>query len=210
MLDIIITHYNEPWWVCKKLFVMLDMQRIVNWDEIKVTVVNDGGYRLPEEELKRLSFPVRQIDITKKGVSAARNTGMNAGDEPWVMFCDCDDCFTNIYALDEIMCAIRKPSSGQYDMMYAKCLTEFGRIVTPIAEKRQLVFIHSKVYRRQFLIDEQIRFDESVWYGEDTLFNDMLMSKTDRVAVIETRSHPYVWIRHGGSVTTRGKVMELK
>lgn len=203
MLDIVITHYNEPWRLCRKLFVMLDMQRIVNWNEITVTVVNDGGYRLPEEELNRLSFKVYQVDIPKCGVSVARNIGIELGNEPWIMFCDCDDTFTNIYALDEILTAIRKPSSEQYDMMYAKCLTEFGRIVIPIADERQFVFIHGKVYRREFIIKTGLLFEETVKYGEDTLFNDALMCNTDRITEIETSSSPYVWIRRGGSVTTK-------
>lgn len=210
MLDIVITHYNEPWRLCRKLFVMLDMQRIVNWDEITVWVINDGGYQLPKEELDKLSFHVFQIDIPKSGVSAARNIGFELGNEPWVMFCDCDDAFTNIYALDELMSEIRKQSSEQYDMMYAKCLTEFGRIVVPIADERQLVFIHSKLYRRQFLVEEKLLFDESVTYGEDTLFNDTLLTKTNRIKEIETRSHSYVWIRRGGSVTTSGSHEEYK
>lgn len=204
MLDIIITHYNEPWRLCRKLFVMLDMQRIVNWDEITVTVVNDGGYRLPDEELNQLSFPVRQIEIQKSGISAARNTGIRNTKEPWIMFCDCDDCFTNIYALDEIITAIRKPNN-KCDMMYANCLTEFGRFVVPIADGRHFVFIHGKVYRRQFLTDTGLLFDESISYGEDTLFNDTLSDLTGKTAVIKTRTQPYVWIRRGGSVTTKGE-----
>ena len=203
MLDIVITHYNEPWRLCRKLFVMLDMQRIVNWDEITVTVVNDGGYRLPDEELNQLSFPVRQIEIQKSGISAARNTGVRNTSEPFIMFCDCDDCFTNIYALDEIITAIRKPNN-KLDMMFARCLTEFGRIVVPIADERQLVFIHGKVYRRQFLIETGLQFDETITYGEDTLFNDTLADLTGKVAEIKTNAPPYVWIRRGGSVTTKG------
>lgn len=200
MLDIIITHYNEPWFVCKKLFMTLDMQRIVNWDEITVMVINDGGYRLPKEELDRLSFHVFQIDIPKSGVSVARNTGFQLGTEPWIMFCDCDDSFTNIYALDEIMSAIR---TSDADVMWTNCLTELGRFISPLADERHVIFIHGKVYRRGFLIDSGIRFDESLTYGEDTKFNEEIAERTDRIRELPTRMPPYVWIRRGGSVTTK-------
>lgn len=203
MLDIVITHYNEPWFICRKQFQMLEAQRIVNWNEVKVTVVNDGGQRLPDSKLAVLPFHVEQINIGKSGISASRNAGMDNGKEPWIMFCDCDDCFTNIYALDEILSALRKPGAEQQDMMWTDCLTEFGRLVTGIPEKNSLFFVHGKAYRKQFLLDSGIRFDESMTYGEDTQFNLVLSQQTDRIAKIETSSPPYVWIRRGGSVTTR-------
>ena len=206
MLDIVITHCDEPWFICRKQFQMLEMQRIVNWDEIKVAVVNDGGNRLPEEELKKFSFPVEQVDIPKTGVSAARNYGIEHGKEPWIMFCDCDDCFANIYALDEIMTAIRK--HPQHDMIWTKCLTEFGRIVIKVAEWRDFTFIHGKAYRRQFLLNTGIRFDEGMTYGEDTKFNEVVISKTGMIKLAETHAPAYVWIRRAGSVTTR-KVEEV-
>lgn len=201
MLDIVITHYDEPWFICKKLFLSLEMQRIVNWDEIKVTVVNDGGMRLPEEELNRLSFPVGQIDIPKSGVSAARNAGMRYGSDPWVMFCDCDDCFLTIYALDEIMTAIRRHANS--DMVWVRCLTEFGRIVVPISDPKQMVFIHGKAFRKQFLLDAGIRFDEGMNYGEDMKFVQDVQAATDMIE--EVPYDAYVWIRRGGSVTTGRK-----
>ena len=103
MLDIVITHYHEPWEVCKKLFQTLDLQRKVNWKDIRVRVINDGGYRLPEDKLAELCFPVEQVDLPHGGVSRARNAGIDMGTEPWIMFCDCDDCFYNIYALEDVM-----------------------------------------------------------------------------------------------------------
>jgi len=206
MLDIVISHCDEPWYICRKQFQMLDMQRVVNWNEIRVIVVNDGGLHVSEEELKQLTFPVEQIDIPKRGVSAARNAGMDYGTEPWIMFCDCDDCFTHIYALDEILTAVRRHANS--DMVWTQCMTEFGRIVVPIAGHRKMVFIHGKVYRRAFLEENGIRFDENVHYGEDTLFNDVVTAKTERIAQAPCRWEPYVWIRRGGSVTTRGKKAE--
>ena len=35
MLDIVITHYTEPWSVCRPLFETLDAQRGVDWDQIR-------------------------------------------------------------------------------------------------------------------------------------------------------------------------------
>ena len=99
MLDIVITHYREPWEICRKQFIMLDMQRRVDWKDIRVTVINDGGHRLPEECLAGLSYPIEQLDIPHGGISAARNAGIEHSTAEWLCFCDFDDMFADVYAL---------------------------------------------------------------------------------------------------------------
>ena len=207
MLDIVIPHYNEPWYICRKLLWTLNMQRIVNWDEISVTVVNDGGNRMPEEELEKLDYLVVQLDIPRGGVSAARNAGLDHADEPWIMFCDSDDAFTNIYALEEILQEIR--ANPECDVIWTQCVTEFGCIVVPIEPWRAFAFTHGKAYRRQFLLDNGIRFEEGRSYGEDTMFNYEVMAKTNRIRQAKTSMPAYSWIRRGGSVTSR-KMAEMR
>ena len=47
-LDIIVAHYTEPWEAGEKFFSMMDLQRMVDWDQIGVILVNDGTEnRLP-------------------------------------------------------------------------------------------------------------------------------------------------------------------
>lgn len=41
-LDIIIPHYKEPWETVKYGFEMLALQRLVNFDDIHVYLVQDG------------------------------------------------------------------------------------------------------------------------------------------------------------------------
>ena len=118
MLDIIITHYKEDWAVCKKQFQMLDLQRCVDWNKIRVTVINDGGQHIPDGKLADLCYPVKQVDIQHGGVSRARNAGIEIATEPWIMFLDCDDCFANVYALYDIMNILKmKDTERLYDMM---------------------------------------------------------------------------------------------
>ena len=117
MLDIVITHYKEPWDVCRGLFETLDAQRGVNWDEISVTVINDGGEFIPAWYLFGFEYYVDQISIRHSGVSAARNAGLDRTDEPWIMFCDCDDTFANVFALQDIMNVLHSPNRDNFDMM---------------------------------------------------------------------------------------------
>lgn len=207
MLDIIIAHYREPWEVGRKLFWMIDLQRCVDFSQIRVMVVNDGGNRLPEDELAKMSYPVEQIDIEHGGISKARNEGIRRSTADFIMFCDFDDTFTNIYALRDIMGIL----PCDYDLLWTQILVEDyldGKemlYMTP--ERQRFVFVHGKVYRRQFLIDQGLLFDEGMTFQEDSQFNAVITARTDfrRVGQIKAPSPPYVWIRRQNSVTNSGR-----
>ena len=208
MLDIIITHYKEPWEVCRKLFLSLDMQRVVKWDEIHVTVINDGGHRLPDEKLAEMGFRVEQLDIPHGGVSAARNAGIEHATGDWIMFCDCDDSFSNIYALMDIQNVLTKDSLQRYDLLWAMVAEEDciqgAHLIYLMPKQKIFVFCHGKVYRRQFLIDENIRFDTTLTFNEDSFFNAVIIARTPYQRIGEIKSHApvYAWIRRENSVTT--------
>ena len=206
MLDIVITHYTEPWSVCRPLFETLDAQRGVDWDEIRVTIVNDGGFRLPEDKLYGLNIVPQQLDIPHGGISAARNAGIRHAQEPWIMFCDCDDCFSNVFALADILNVLRDPETEQrYDMMWTKVWAEDleKNQVYQIQDIKIMVFIHGKVYRREFLISHGVWFDERLTFNEDSAFNAILRARTpdSRIGEISMFAPAYVWVSREGSVT---------
>ena len=212
MLDIVITHYKEPWEVCRKQFLMLDMQRRVDWSQIRVTVINDGGHRLPEFKFAELSYPVEQVDIPHGGISAARNAGIDHATGEWIMFCDCDDCFANIYALEDVQ-NILKPAEEKYDLLWTRCYEEdsVGGTIFLIQPHKTFVFCHGKVYRRRFLLDQGIRFREDLPMNEDSCFNAMIIARIPNNRVGEIRSHVpvYTWIRRDGSVTAKPESIDL-
>jgi glycosyltransferase involved in cell wall biosynthesis len=212
LLDIIVAHYTEPWETGRKLFWMIDLQRGVDFGQFRVLVVNDGGHRLPEEELARLSYKVEQIDIGHGGISKARNTGIERARAPFVMFCDFDDTFTNIYALRDIISLL----PCDFDMLWSQLLVEDyldGKemlYMTP--ERQRFVFVHGKVYRRDFLLEQNLRFDEGMTFQEDSQFNAVITARTDfrRIGGIKAQSPPYVWIRRQNSVTNSGRDDEAR
>ncbi len=208
MLDIVITHYTEPWEVGEKLFRMIGLQRCIDFSDIRVMVVNDGGHRLPEEKLAELPYPVEQIDIPHGGVSKARNKGIESATGKWIMFCDFDDNFASIFSLREIMNLL---GTEHHDMLWCKILAEDyvdGKqllYVTP--EKQRFVFCHGKVYRREFLLEKDIRFREDLVFNEDSCFNAVCIARTEgkRVGEIVSPVPLYVWIRRTQSVTNSGR-----
>lgn len=209
MLDIIIPHYTEPWEVGEKLFSILALQQGIDFSAFRVLVVNDGEEnRLPDECFAHLPYEVEQISIPHKGVSAARNSGIDHATAPWLMFCDFDDTFAHVYALRDILSIL--PADG-YDMLHSRMIvedrTEGKDLLTFSPESQRFVFTHGKVYRTAFLDEQGIRFDETMRFQEDSLFNATVIARTSykRIGEIKSVSPLYVWIRRPASVTNSGR-----
>ena len=209
MLDIIIPHYTELWDVGEKLFSILALQRGIDFSSFRVLVVNDGEEnRLPDEHFSNLPYQVEQISIPHKGVSAARNAGIDHATAPWIMFCDFDDTFAHVYALRDILSIL--PADG-YDMLHSRMIvedrTDGKDLLTFSPESQRFVFTHGKVYRKAFLDEQGIRFDETMRFQEDSLFNATIIARTShtRIGEIKTVSPLYVWIRRPSSVTNSGR-----
>ena len=103
LLDLYITHWNEPWEVGEKGFQILAMQRLVDWSQVRVTLVHDGSEKFPDEYFKGMPFEVHQVCLPHGGIAKARNWCIENGDGEWIKWNDFDDSFANIYALRDLM-----------------------------------------------------------------------------------------------------------
>lgn len=203
-LDLIVTHYKEPWEVGKNLFDMIAMQRQVDFNDISVILVNDGeGNELPEFLFKGYPYTVNQLSIPHGGVSKARNAGLDASNADWVMFCDFDDSFSSVFGLHLIFCAMNE---DKYDTLWS-CFTEEtmdkdGRIHL-VAHERDWVFIHGKAHRRQYLVDNEIRFHEKLTIHEDVYFTILTQTLTEPERIGSIRTPFYLWKWNGNSVVRK-------
>ncbi len=208
MLDIIVTHYNEPYDVGSKLFQIINLQRGINFDDIRVLLIHDGTDPFPESLFEGFRYKVEQISIPHSGVSAARNAGIEHSTADWIMFCDFDDTFAGIYSIRDILTVL---PAEPYDVLWLPLVVEDmvdghdSLYFTP--ENQIWVFIHGKLYRRQFLIDSGIRFNENLAFNEDSEFNAHIIAVVpyQRIAKLTTRGLPYVWVRRPRSVTQSGR-----
>ena len=205
-LDLIITHYTEPWKVGKPMFDMLAMQREVNFDDVGVILVNDGeDHELPSELFDGYPYDVCQISIPKGGVSRARNAGLDHSTADWVMFCDFDDSFSSIFGLYLIFCAMNE---DKYDTLWS-CFTEETKDsngnITLVAHDRDYVFIHGKAHRRQYLVDNNIRFNEKLTIHEDCFFTMLTQTITEQEKIGSIKTPFYLWKWNDGSVVRKDR-----
>lgn len=205
ILDIIVPHYKESWTIMKPFFDMLNSQQGIDFSRFRVIIIHDGTFYIDENCFCGYKYQIQQYRIPHKGVSAARNKGLKMSEAEFVAFCDCDDCFSSIYALREIFYVMEHPDN-QYDLLwgpfYTNMLDVNDRLV--IMDKFNSIWIHCKFYRRSFLIEHNLRFCEDLYMSEDSAFNNVLMLEIGegKIGEIHSAFPLYSWNRRVGSVTT--------
>ena len=205
LLDIIVTHYKESWATGKKFFDMLALQRCVNFDDIRVILVNDGADgALDESIFSEYPFKVDVLTIPHGGISAARNAGIDATQARWLTFCDFDDLYASVYSLRQVFMVL---DTNAFDILYADFISE-DRMKSgeTLLHKRgeNTVFIHAKFWRREWLIDSGIRFNTGLQFNEDSAFCTVAFNTADykRTGHIDSSIPVYIWCYTENSATT--------
>jgi glycosyltransferase involved in cell wall biosynthesis len=169
-ISFVVTHYKEPWEICKPWFDSLKDQLGINFEDIEVLFVEDGGDPIDEEMFAGYPFLIRTFNQGHYGVSAQRNYGLDNAKGDYVMFCDCDDRFISAYAIHLFLKAMKQ---SQFDVIKTPFLEDqvIDGELKLIRHDNDITFIHGKMYRREFLNDNLIRYDEDLTIHEDSYFN---------------------------------------
>lgn len=189
----------------KKGFEMLSLQRAVDWDKVRITLVHDGSEPFPEENFAGMPFTVNQVSIPHGGIAKARNWCLDHAEAEWIKFCDFDDMFSGAYSLQQMIDSLE---NGQgYDMLWFELiLDDHGK--TSIRKHRDPVFVHNKVFRRTFLQGKGIRFQEHLTWCEDSAFMAVIEMDINhqRIGKIVVGQPIYIYIVRDGSLCNRPEI----
>ena len=172
-LEILIPQYKETEDIIKPLLDSIEIQQNVDLaNDVGVIIVNDGtDVHLSKEFLEKYSYQIEYYLNEHKGVSATRNACLDHATADYVMFCDADDMFYNACGLYIIF---REFDNG-FDSFASVFIEETRDPVTKqpvyINHDMDSTFVHGKVHRRQFLIDNNIRWNDNLTIHEDSYFN---------------------------------------
>lgn len=201
-LDIIVPHYKETWELCKYLFDSIALQRGISFNNIRVIVVNDGDCVLNEDVFQGYPYKVEYIKKEHGGVSAARNLGLAYSTADYVMFCDADDGFLNNYGLHLVFSAMQEG----FDYLYSNFVEETysaDNQMTIVRHDGDLTFMHGKVYRREFLLEHDLKFDPRMTIHEDGYFNMIVYSTAKHEGKTKTIDTPFYLWRWNDNSTVR-------
>lgn len=213
--SIIIPIYNSDKYIRTCLESILKTKYL----DFEVICVDDGS---TDDSLKicreyeKYDARIRVITQCNKGVSAARNIGIENANGKWLLFCDSDDTMI----LDDFF---RKLDvSDEYDMLLFstvwgnsvnigtyKIFTEIDKIdlLRRLIQSRSLSDdvtcpLRSpcfKAYRKSYILNKNIRFPEGVVIGEDFIFNTIALSKFNKIMYIPVSI--YCVVEREGSAT---------
>ena len=188
-------------------------------NKIQVLLINDGSTdhsleKCYEIKKKEKSLCIEVISSKNEGVSSARNKGINAAKGKYILFLDADD-FISGNTISQLVNFFDKHYEEvdlvtypleRYDMKTGK------RKVLP---RYKDSFVHTKVYDLQKeyyaiqpsinvmiknLYEQNILFDDTFYFHEDTLFNTEILMKKQKIGYVSNAT--YTYRVYGGDSTT--------
>lgn len=207
------------------------LESIINqsFKDIEIICVNDGSTDNSRDiltEYKNKDSRIIIIDKPNGGVSSARNTGLKAAKGKYVEFIDSDDLinvetFKNLvkeaetfdadivtfqktwFNINELPDINQKP---QYDIKDVEHYFH-DESENPFERNLNCNVIHDKFYKKDFLINNNLFFDEKIKLGEDSLFCWMSFIRTN--TVVEDKNI-YYYHRSAIETSLMGSASEQK
>lgn len=174
-LQLLIPHFRESPEEIEPLLDSLAIQQSVDFAEVGVIIAYDGPDATPlpaDNWAVRYPFAIEHVHAPKGGVSATRNAALDASTADYVMFCDADDMFCHVCGLHIIFNEI---DNGGFDTMTSRFIEETRHPETkkPLYVNHDMdsTFVHGKVHRRAYLVENGIRFNPALTVHEDSYFN---------------------------------------
>ncbi len=185
-LSIIVPIYNTS----KYLRRCIDSILAQTFTDFELILINDGSTDNSLEILRNYEVQdsrIVVIDKVNEGVAAARNQGIEIAKGEYIMFSDSDDYVDRDW-IKKLYTMIKENTCGFVNCSYKKCwqdgkvnvirLTSDSTIVTLSKDNYFCLYkngyshsLWNKIYSSKIIRDNSIRFDNSVYNGEDVLFN---------------------------------------
>ena len=174
-IQFLVPQYKENEDTISFLLDSIETQLHINKNDVGVIICSDGGsYVLDREFLGKYSYDIEYVVCEHRGVSATRNSALKLSNAEYVMFCDADDGFvSNIGVYSLIRSLDLNPKS---EMLSSKIFIEENINGLPdfIIGDHNNTFVHGKVFRRDFLISNNLFFDERLMIHEDSYFCNII------------------------------------
>lgn len=205
-MSVIVPVYN----VERYLAACLDSIRGQSFRDIEIICVNDGSPDRSPALLRMAAAVDDRIKIVNKpngGLSSARNAGLRVATGDYVLFVDSDDslqrkaCATIIKEFERSDAEI--VTFGAYVVPKVVATRWLTRTLSPrkityegfepalLFRESSRPFVWRSAFSREFLLREQLEFDEQVAFGEDQVFYFAAYPVSRRTSLIRAKLYDY-------------------
>jgi len=207
LISIIIPVYNVEQYLCGCLDSIVEQ----TFSDYEIICVNDGSTDnslaiLREYESKHTNIVI--IESLNKGTASARNIGIENSHGDYIWFIDSDDWIENdalqvlhdnlISKSLDVLCfngKLKYEEDGRFEQdlgFEEKILSgwEYYNSYVLIKRKFHFVCVVIRLYRREFLLNRDLLFNESILH-EDNLWIPLVMYWAQSVAVIPNSMYIY-------------------
>lgn len=195
MIDIIIPAYNAFKTINQTLLSVAMQDNIKN---INVYIVNDGSDMNYNNQIDVFSklMNIKELKIEKNsGPGFARQYGIDNSYSNYVMFIDSDDMLLDHNSVIKLYNVV---VANDYDVVVSSFLEETDDGI--VNHSNDTVFMHGKIYKRQFLIDNNIKFNNT-YHNEDNGFNALILLHEPKICFLDEQT--YLWKNNKDSITRR-------
>lgn len=168
------------------------------YKNIEIILVDDGSPDNSGKICDKCAKKDTRIKVIHKkngGVSSARNVGLEKSTGKYIMFMDGDDYveedyvdyFVNLINKLDVLVAFNSSFFSIYTPNQNKkienTIIDNTKAMEYIYLGKVNVAVWNKIYSRKFFDNDNIRFNEKIWYGEGMLFNIKILQFVKNVGL---------------------------
>ncbi|GKU75833.1 glycosyltransferase family 2 protein [Paenibacillus sp. L3-i20] len=210
LVSIIVPVYNAEQHLERCITSLL----LQDYSHYEILLINDGSTDRSGticEEFHHSNPIIKVFHTENKGVSAARNYGIECAKGEFIQFVDSDDDVERDYisgmikdsrSVDLVISGLRQVRYHDGSMTLLQELvckkegnfaqTELSLFFNDMIQSSYVNYCYGKLIRRQLLIEHNIRFREDISLGEDTLFVIDLLRRCKYICLSTNISYNYV------------------
>lgn len=198
-LSIIIPAYNASKFIVNTIESIKQLKGLTN--DLEVVIVNDGSTDNTVEIVKDYNLSnnlnIKILSQDNKGVSSARNNGIENASNEYLLFLDSDDLlhedfliefnkFSNdadifIYLYEEINVRGTKTTNNEVQYSYKNGINKGIKFLDDVLKNKVPIWTASMVYKRSYISKNKILYTEGYSYGEDKEFQYKALSCNGQV-----------------------------
>ena len=195
MIDIIIPAYNSHETIIDTLMsIGIQTYR----DRVKVYICNDKSDSDYIDIMKRFDgiLDIIELDLEENsGPGVARQVGIENSNSEYIVFIDSDDTFYTPLSIELLYTNMVNEDA---DIVIANFTEETANGL--FDHVSDFTWLHGKMYKRKFLEDHNIHFNNSR-NNEDNFFNKSLFMRNPKMICID--DYVYLWRNNQKSITRR-------